>query len=129
MSQKLSTSEKLHKSLALLLVRAIELKCDTSISVSITRAHRLHKQILSEFRNIERTLFTTDMKRRPVGENIETSLIVREGKWELTLSTDRYRQTNAVVINEENKAVFRRWLKSGFKPTTMADWRAHYDGL
>lgn len=129
MSQILTDTERFHKSLALLLVRAIEGECGAMLSISVTRAHRLHKQVLSELRNIDKTMFTTDMTRKPVGEIIHTSLVKRESSWELRLSTKKAPQANVVLITDENKLVFRKWLKGGFKPTTMADWRAHYDGL
>lgn len=125
----LSVSEDFHKKASLLLVRAIEGECDTSLSISITRAHRAHKNVLRELKNIERALFSTDMSRAPVGEILKTSLTKREAGWELTVSTKKAPGVNKLVISEMNKNLFRSWLKSGFKPTTMADWRGRHNGF
>ncbi|AEV89735.1 hypothetical protein OBP_298 [Pseudomonas phage OBP] len=129
MTQQLSVSEEFNKKASLLLVRAIESECDTSLSVSITRAHRLHKDILREFRNIERALFSTDMSRKPVGLILHTSLVKRDTGWTLSISTRKAPGSNVVTITDQTKTLLRKWLKSGFKPTTMASWRSTYHGL
>lgn len=116
------TPEKFQAKAGLVIVRAIENASPKGLAIPVTLNHNLYKTIMGEFRNILLCVKKTDMTRKPATTVLKTTFYNRESGWILNIGEGK----STLALTKDNVHLFRTWLKSGYKPSTMAQWRVKF---
>lgn len=113
------TPEKFYEKASLVLVRAIESKSPKGLAIPVSLSHRLYKNAMDDYRNIDKSIKKGKLDRKPVTTMIPCTFRNPPSGWSLTIGEGK----SAFTLTEENVHTFRKWLKCGNKPSTMAQWR------
>lgn len=113
------TPEKFAAKASLILILAIEANSPRGLAIPVTLNHRLYKNAMTDYRNIDKSIKKGKLDRRPITDMIPCTFRNPPSGWSLTIGEGK----NTLLLTEANVDTFRKWLKCGNKPSTMAQWR------